>query len=45
MNPEIYNSEEFYDVVYSEEFDKIELEKDRKKFYEQVREILLCEKI
>ena len=45
VNPEIYNSEEFYDVVYSEEFDKIELEKDRKKFYEQVREIVLCEKI
>ena len=45
VNPEIYNSEEFYDVVYSEEFDKIELEKDRKKFYEQVREIVLCENI
>ena len=44
VKPEIYNSEEFYDVVYSKEFDNIELEKDRKKFYEQVREIVLCEK-
>ena len=44
VKPEIYNSEEFYGVVYSKEFDNIELEKDRKKFYEQVREIVLCEK-
>ena len=45
VKPEIYNSEEFYDVLYSKEFDNIELEKDRKKFYEQVREIVLREKI
>ena len=45
VKPEIYNSDEFYDVAYSKEFDNIELEKDRKKFYEQVREIVLCEKI
>ena len=45
VKPEIYNSEEFYKVLDSEEFDNIELEKDRKKFYEQVREIVLCEKI
>ena len=44
VKPEIYNSEEFYEVLDSEEFDNIELEKDRKKFYEQVREIVLCEK-
>ena len=45
VNPEIYNSDDFYDVLYSKEFDNIELEKDHKKFYEQVREIVLCEKI
>ena len=45
VKPEIFNSdEEFYEVLDSEEFDNIELEKDRKKFYEQVREIVLCEK-
>ena len=44
MKPEIFNTYEFYEVLYSEEFDNIELEKDRKKFYEQVREIVLCEK-
>ena len=45
VKPEIFNSDEFYEVLYSEEFDNIELEKDREKFYEQVREIVLCEKI
>lgn len=45
VKPEIYNSDEFYDVVYSKEFDNIELEKDRKKFYEQVREFVLGEKL
>ena len=44
VKPEIFNTYEFYEVLYSEEFDNIELEKDRKKFYEQVREIVLCEK-
>ena len=44
VKPEIFNSYEFYEVLYSKEFDKIELEKDREKFYEQVREIVLCEK-
>ena len=41
MKPEIFNSDEFYKVLYSEEFDNIELEKDIKKFYEQVRKIVL----
>ena len=42
VQPEIFNSEEeFYKVLDSEEFDNIKLEKDRKKFYEQVREIVL----
>ena len=45
VKPDIYKNEEFYKVLDSEEFDNIELEKDRKKFYEQVREIVLCEKI
>ena len=44
VQPEIFNSYEFYEVLDSEEFDNIELEKDRKKFYEQVRKIVLCEK-
>ena len=44
VKPEIFNSYEFYEDLYSKEFDNIELEKDRKKFYEQVREIVLCEK-
>ena len=41
VQPEIYNSEEFYEVFYSKEFDNIELEKDRKKFYEQVKKFVL----
>ena len=45
VKPEIFNSYEFYEVLYSKEFDNIELEKDREKFYEQVREIVSCKKI
>ena len=45
VNPEVYNSDEFDEVLDSEEFDNIELEKDRKKFYEQVREFVLGEKL
>ena len=42
VQPEIFNNEEeFYKVLDSEEFDNIKLEKDRKKFYEQVMEIVL----
>ena len=41
VQPEIFNSDEFYEVLYSEEYDKIELEKDRKKFYEQVKKFVL----
>ena len=37
MKPEIFNSDEFYEVLISKEFDNIELEEDREKFYEQVR--------
>ena len=45
VKPEIFNSDEFYEVLYSKEFDNIELEKDREKFYEQVRKFVLDEKI
>ena len=41
VQPEIFNSDDFYDLLYSEEFDNIELEKDRKKFYEQVKKFVL----
>ena len=41
VQPEIFNSDDFYDVLYSEEFDNIELEKDREKFYEQVKKYVL----
>ena len=44
VKPEIFNSDEFYEVLYSEEFDNIELEKDREKFYEQVKKYVLNEK-
>ena len=44
VKPEIFNSKEFYEVLYSEEFDNIELEKDREKFYEQVNKYVLNEK-
>ena len=44
VKPEIFNSYEFYEVLYSKEFDNIELEKDREKFYEQVREIYYAKK-
>ena len=41
VKPEIFNSDEFYEVLHSKEFDNIELEKDREKFYEQVRKFVL----
>ena len=40
VKPEIFNTSEFYNVLYSEEFDNIELEKDREKFFEQVSKII-----
>ena len=45
VKPEIFNSDEFYEVLYSEEFDNIEIEEDMKKFYEQVKKYVLNEKI
>ena len=44
VKPEIFNSDEFYEVLSSKEFDNIELEKDRKKFYDQVKKYVLNEK-
>ena len=43
VKPEIYNSDEFYEVLYSEEFDEIEVEEDIKKFYKQVKKYVLDE--
>ena len=40
VKPEIFNSNEFYKVLYSKEFDNIEIEKDIKKFYEQVKKLV-----
>ena len=44
IKPDVYNSSEFYEVFYSKEFDEIEIEKDIKKFYEQVKKYVLNEK-
>ena len=44
VKPEIFNSDEFYEVLYSEDFDNIEIEEDMKKFYEQVKKYVLNEK-
>ena len=43
VKPEIYNSDEFYEVLYSNEFDEIEIEPDVKKFYNQVKKYVLDE--
>ena len=43
VKPEIYNSDEFYEVLYSEEFDEIEVEEDIKKIYQQVKKYVLDE--
>ena len=42
VKPEIFNSEEFYEVLYSKEFDNIELEEDREKYYNHVIKYVLC---
>ena len=41
VQPEIFNSDEFYEVLYSKKFDNIELEKDPQKFYKQVKKYVL----
>ena len=43
VKPEIFNSNKFYDVLSSKEFDNIELETDREKFFEQVKKFVLDE--
>ena len=43
VKPEIYNSDQFYEVLYSEDFDEIEVEKDINKFYKQVKKYVLDE--
>ena len=41
VNPEVYNSDEFYEVLYSKDFDKIILEEDIKDLYKQVKKYVL----
>ena len=41
VQPEIYNSDKFYDVLYSKKFDEIEVEEDIKKIYQQVKKYVL----
>ena len=41
VQPEIYNSDEFYEVLYSKKFDEIEVEEDIKKIYQQVKKYVL----
>ena len=41
VQPEIYNSDEFYEVLDSENFDNIELEEDIRKIYQQVKKYVL----
>ena len=44
LKPEIYNSDEFYEVKYSNDFDEIEIESDIRKFYNQVKQYVLDER-
>ena len=41
VKPEIYNSSDFYEVLYSNYFDNIELEKDVRYIYNQVKKYVL----
>ena len=41
VKPEIYNSSDFYEVLYSNYFDNIELEKDVRYFYNQVKKYVI----
>ena len=43
VKPEIYNSDKFYEVLYSKKFDEIEVEEDIKKIYQQVKKYVLDE--
>ena len=41
VQPEIYNSDEFYEVLHSEKFDKIKVEENNRKIYQQVKKYVL----
>ena len=41
VKPEIYNSSDFYEVLYTNYFDNIELEKDVRYIYNQVKKYVL----
>ena len=43
VKPEIYNSNKFYEVLYSKDLDKIKIEEDIKNFYKQVKKFVLDE--
>lgn len=40
VRPDVYYSDEFYEVLDSNEFDGIELEKERDKFFDQVMKVV-----
>ena len=41
IKPEIYNSDDFYEVLYSKYYDNIEVEEDINKIYQQVKNYVL----
>ena len=45
VKPEIFNSDEFYEVLYSKEFDDVKLVENGNSFYRQVKEVVLGEKV
>ena len=45
VKPEIFTSDEFYEVLESEEFDDVKLVENRNGFYRQVKEVVLGEKV
>ena len=45
VKPEIFNSDEFFEVLDSEEFDDVKLEENREKFYGQVKKVVLGERL
>ena len=45
VKPEIFNSDEFYEVLNSKEFDDVKLVENRNSFNRQVREVVLGEKV
>ena len=43
VKPDVYNSDEFYEVLHSSDFDDIEIESDIKNFYNQVKKYVIDE--